>query len=113
MVSVMTNKAENCNGKVLLPYTVIMPAMKVTSTSTSGITRGNGVAMATSKVTAVHSSTLASISLNLWLNGLGRSIRLVHSAPIETTMAVGRSANCRAISVAPITPVAERRPRAT
>jgi hypothetical protein len=59
----------------------------------------------------VHSSTLASISLNLWFSGLGRSIRLVHSAPTDTTMALGRSMNCMAISVVPITPVAERRPR--
>ncbi len=111
MVSVITNSAENCSGSVLLPYTVIMPAMNVTNTSTNGMTRGNGVASATTSVTAPHSSTLASISLNLWLTGLGRSIRLVHSAPIDTTIAVGRSANCSAISVAPITPVAERRPR--
>jgi hypothetical protein len=88
-----------------------MPARNVTSTSTNGITRGNGVASATTTVTAVHSSTLASISLNLWFSGLGRSIRLVHSAPIDTTMALGRSMNCMASSVMPMTPVAERRPR--
>ncbi len=64
-VSVITNSVENCNGMVLLPYTVIMPARKVTSTSTTGSTRGNGVTSATISVTAVHSSTLASISLNL------------------------------------------------
>ncbi|MNV70618.1 hypothetical protein D3C71_1635960 [compost metagenome] len=69
------------------------------------------MASATTAVTAVHSSTLASISLNLWFSGLGRSIRLVQSAPIDTTMALGRSMTCMASSVAPMTPVAERRPR--
>ena len=41
------------------------------------------LASATKAVMAVHSSTLASISLNLWFSGLGRSIRLVHLSLIH------------------------------
>ncbi len=111
-MSVITNSAANCSDSVLLPYTAISPARKLTTTITAGRT-AYGVATATIKVTSVVSSTHASSSLNLCRSGLGRSIWLVHSAPIDTTIAPCRSIASRASSVRPITPVAVRTPRET
>ena len=87
----MTNSAANCSGIALRPYTTIMLARKVTSTMTVRSSHGTGEHRLTSSATTEHSSTPASISLNLWRSGLGMSIRLVHSAPIATAIAVGRS----------------------
>ncbi|GGC59315.1 hypothetical protein GCM10011396_02800 [Undibacterium terreum] len=69
-----------------------MLARKLITTSITLSSQLMGAHRLTISVTAVHSNTLDSISLNLCLRGLGMSIRLVHKAPIQTVIAVGKSA---------------------
>ena len=108
---VMMNSAASCKGMDFLPYTTIMLARKLTSTSTVSSSQCTGPHRLINKVTALHSSTEASISLNLWRSGLGMSIRVVHRAPMHTVMAVSLSLISRVSKVRPTRPMATRKPR--
>ncbi len=88
-----------------------MQARKLTATSMTISSQCTGALRLINSVTALHSSTEALISLNLWRRGLGMSISAVQSAPTHTVMAVARSANCSVIRVTPTRPAAKRRPR--
>lgn len=88
-----------------------MQAAKLTSTSIVISSQRTGAQRLISSVTALHSSTDASISLNLWRKGLGRSSSAVHSAPMQMVMAIGSVVNCSAMAVMPTRPVPKRSPR--
>lgn len=108
---VMMNSVASCRGMDFFPYTTIMLAKKLTSTSMVISSHGTAPHRLMSRVTEVHSSTDASISLSLCFKGLGMSISAVHSAPMHTVMATAMPANCSAMMVTPTRPAAKRRPR--